>query len=188
MAANTFLALHWQRQEEYDLALRHLETALKLDPENPAYLAEIGNIHALLGDLEAGQSFYRQALEQSSNEPLYTREFLKFSIKYHLDLHKVALPAARQLVLSDPDNPASLNIMGELLLVMGDILNAERFFLRALAQNHEYDQAHLHLGDLYANQGKYDLATHHFTQVLESSTNPETKAWAKNALENLNSP
>ncbi|MFC1996358.1 tetratricopeptide repeat protein [Chloroflexota bacterium] len=188
ISANTFLALYWQRKDEYEIALEFFQAAANHDPENPAYMVEIGKITALLGDLEAGKEYYWQAILQSSNDSRYVREFLKFTLQYNLDLREVALPLARQLVILNPSDPASLDIMGEILVHLGDMLNGERFFLRALAQDMENDYAHLHLGDLYRSQTKYNQAKYHYGRVLETSTNAQIIARAQNALESNFSP
>ena len=188
VAANTFMGIYWQRQDAYDLALHYFRRAAKLDPDNPAYLVEIGNLVALLGDLERGEAYYRQAIALSPNDLQYAREFLRFSILFNLNLRDKALPVARQLVISHPEDFAALDLMGELLFRLGDVLNAERFFLRALAQNREYDQAHLHLGNLYRSQGKYDQARFHYDRVLESSGNAQTIAHAQEMLDLYFSP
>jgi len=138
---------------------------------------------ALLGDLDAGQEYYSQAIARSSNDPKYVREFLKFSMQFNLNLRQVAMPVARQLVLNDPKDPASLDVMGEILFLLGDMLNAERFFSRALAQDPKYALGHLHLADLYLSQAKHNLAFYHYGRVLEVATNPQVIAHAKNALE-----
>jgi predicted metal-dependent HD superfamily phosphohydrolase len=68
------------------------------------------------------------------------------------------------------------------------LLNAERFFLRALVLDPEFDQAHLHLGDLYRGQEKHYMARFHYGRVLEVSTNARAVARAKDALEPTLSP
>jgi Tfp pilus assembly protein PilF len=188
IAAITFFALYWQRNSENELALEYLQTAANLDPGNPAYLAEIGNLVALQGDLDAGQNYYIQAIALSSNDPKYVREFLTFSVQFNLNLRDVALPMARKLVMFEPKDPASLDLMGDILSRLDDLLNAERFFLRSLAQDPENDQAHLQLADLYRSQAKHNLAHYHYVRVLDASTNAQTKARAQEALELYNSP
>jgi tetratricopeptide (TPR) repeat protein len=183
LAANTFLSLYWHRQEDHDQALLYLQKAAELDPDNPALLVEIGNLSALLGDLETGQDYYHQAMTLRTSEPQYVREFLKFCLRYNLDLQEVALPLARQLVIFNPDDPASLDVMGEVLMRLGDLLDAERFFLRALEHDPTYDQAHLHLGNLYRLQSEPELARYHYGQVLELTTNAQTRMRAQEALD-----
>jgi tetratricopeptide (TPR) repeat protein len=182
LAANTFLSLYWQRNGENERALKYLQNASVIDPGNPAYLVEIGQLMALLGDLSTGEEYYWKAYELSSGDPKYVREFIKFSLQFNLDLRNTALQMARQLVVEDPENPISLDLMGEILLRIGDTLNAERFFLRALENNPDYDQAHLHLGEFYQDQGKHDLAGYHLTKVLDVSTNPITIERAQQML------
>jgi tetratricopeptide (TPR) repeat protein len=188
IAATTFLALYWNRQEDHDRALEFLQKAIELDPDNPALFVEIGNIVALLGDLEAGQEYFQQAIALRSSEPRNVREFLKFCLRYNLDLQEVALPLARQLVIFNPEDPASLDVMGEVLLRLGDLLNAERFFLRALELDPTFDQAHLHLGNLYRLQSESDLARYHYERVLELTSNAQTRLRAQEALDEYFSP
>ncbi len=188
VGVNTFMALYWQRQGEPELALESLQAALKLDPRNPALLVEIGNLVALLGDLEAGQEFYWQAIDYSPNDPKFVREFLKFSLRFKLNLREVALPVARQLVIRNPQDSASLVVMGEILFYLGDDLNAERFYLRALDYDPNYDQAHFHLGVFYRLQGKMDLAQYHYRRVIELTNNSLTMTRAQQALDEYFSP
>ncbi|HBY09027.1 MAG TPA: hypothetical protein DEH22_15075 [Chloroflexi bacterium] len=183
LAANTFVSLYWQRQGQPETALAYLQNAAELDPTNPDLMVEIGNLTAILGDLETGQVYYEQAIALRRNDPRYLREFLNFSLRYNLNLQEVALPLARQLVIYNPTDAASLDVMGEVLLRLGDLLNAERFFLRALAQNPDYDQAHLHLGGLYRIQGDADLARYHYNRVLELTSNAQTYARAQESLD-----
>jgi tetratricopeptide (TPR) repeat protein len=188
IAGNAFTALYWQRQGDYELAIAYLQTVAKLDPENPAYLLEIGNLMALSGDLDAGKDYYYQAIALSPGDPMYLREFLKFSTRFNLDLREVALPVARQLVMLNPDDAIYLDLMGEILFWLGDMISAERFFLRALAQDPDYDQAHIHLGNLYRSQGRDVLASYHYERVLELSDNELLIAHAQEALNPSISP
>ena len=59
VAANTFLALYWQRQRRYDLALDYLDKAARLDPRNPALQVELGNTMAIAGNLATAAAYYQ---------------------------------------------------------------------------------------------------------------------------------
>jgi tetratricopeptide (TPR) repeat protein len=170
-AANTFMALYWQRQDSYDQALAFTKKSVALDPDNPALLVQMANLFAALGDLEKGQEYYKKAMALHPNDPRYVQEFVKFSLQYNLDLREVALPMTRQFVISNPEDPAALDVMGEVLFRLGDLHSAERFFQRALDQDTTYDQAHLHLADLYRLQGEMGLARYHYQQVLKYTKN-----------------
>ena len=182
-AANTFMALYWQRQEAFDQAFTYTQKALALDPDNPAVMVQMGNLSALLGDLEKGENYYRKAMASRPNDAQFVREFIKFSLQYNLDLRATVLPTARQLVISNPEDPGSLDVMGEVLFRLGDLHNAERFFKRALDIDSMYDQAHLHLADMYRLQGESDLAKHHYHRVLLFSINAMTVQRVNETLE-----
>ena len=185
LAANTFLSLYWQRQGDLEKARTYLKTALKIDPRNPALLAEMGNLVALEGEIELAQDYYRQAIELTPNDPQYLREFIRFSLAYGLNLRTVVLPLARQIVMLNPRDPQSLDVMGEVLFHLGDLLNAERFYLRALARDPQSDQIHLHLGYLYDVQGKSKLAAAHYTRALDLTSNPATEQAIRQALDRI---
>jgi tetratricopeptide (TPR) repeat protein len=188
ISANIFMGFYLKRNGQPEAALVYLEKASEIDPKNPAYLVEIGTLMALSGDLESGKEYFIRAIELSSFDPKYVREFLKFSMQYNLDLRSVALPVARQLVLQYPKDPASLNLMGELLVRLGDMQNAERFFLRALSEDSIHDQTHLLLGQFYLGQGNFEAAEFHFYQVLEVSENQRIILIAQQALDLISHP
>jgi len=166
LSANTFMALYWQRQERYDLALDYLDTAAALDPRNPAVQADLGDNLGVLGDLVAAQEHYQLAIEYSPRDPTYLRAFALFCIRYNVDLRDTALPAARQAVIFAPEDPDSLDVMGQVLFQLEDFVNAERFYQRALENDPAYAPAHLHLGQLYIFEEKLALAREHLLQAL----------------------
>ena len=72
-----------------------------------------------------------------------------FAVRSQYQVRQVALPAARQLLLLTPADPAALDLMGQALLLLDDPLNAERFFRRAIQSDAGYSPAHLHLAQVY---------------------------------------
>jgi tetratricopeptide (TPR) repeat protein len=172
LSANTFMALYWQRQDRHDLALDYLNTAAALEPRNPAVQADLGNTLAALGDLVAAQEHYQQAIDYSPRDPTYLRAFALFCIRYNVDLRNIALPAAREAVILAPEDPESLDVMGQVLFQLEDLVNAERFYQRALENDPSYAPAHLHLGQLYIIEEKLALAREHILQVLDLSKDP----------------
>ena len=65
--------------------------------------------------------------------------------------------------------------------------NAEKYFLRAIRNDSDFAAAHLSLGQLYAQEGKYREAREHLQAVLslvpESSLTPTIKEMLKNLPE-----
>jgi len=146
LAANTLMALYWQRQKRHDLALIYLHSAAKLDDLNPALQAEIGNTLGLLGNLSSAESHYLRAVDLAPNDPTYWQILASFYIKYETKLREEGLAAARQAVILDQDDPASLDAMAQIYLLMESPHIARRFLDRALASDRTYAPAHLHLG------------------------------------------
>jgi tetratricopeptide (TPR) repeat protein len=182
------MALYWQRQESYDQALAYTKNAAAIEPDNPALMVQMGDLFALWGDLEKGLAYYRQAMTSRPHESQYVSEFVKFSLQYNLDLRATVLPISRRLVISNPEDPGALDVMGEVLFRLGDLLSAERFFQRALAQDPGYDQAHLHLADLYRLQGEMGLARYHYQQVLKYTKNSMTAQRVNEVLDTFFTP
>jgi len=63
-------------------------------------------------------------------------------------LEDVGLPAARQALTLEPDNPVLMDLLGTVYLQLADLDSAERFFLRALERDPEQAAILIHLGQL----------------------------------------
>jgi tetratricopeptide (TPR) repeat protein len=170
IAANTFMALYWQRQGSYDLALVYLHEAATIEPDNPTIKAEIGRTLAIMGDLEKAKGYYEQATKLAPNDPHFWLQLAGFSTKYEYQLRETGLSAVRNAILLNPEDPASLDMMGEIFILLGDLSSAVRFFHRAIKADPDYAPAHLHLGFAYVLQGEDDLARKHLTSASTSST------------------
>ncbi len=185
VAASTMLALYWQSQERFDLALEYLLQAARLDPRNPILQVQVGSTRAILGDLPGALQAYQQAVILAPKDPAYPRFLAGFSIKYEYHLRGLGLPAARQAVLLAPDDPANLDVLGQVFFLLDDATSAERFYQRALQADPDFAPAHLHLGLVYLQQGDSQAAVDQFT--LASRLAPGTPA-AEQAQRLLDNP
>jgi tetratricopeptide (TPR) repeat protein len=163
--ANTFLALYWQRQGETSRALQVLEEVNRLHPENPALLSELGNALAQTGNLQAALAAYQGAVRLAPDVPDYWRLLAGFSARYEYQIAAVGLPAARRAVALDPGDPANLDVLGQVLLLLQDFTSAERFFQRAVEADPSYAAGHVRLGLVYALRGEMDRAYDKWSQV-----------------------
>lgn len=163
--ANTFLALYWQRQGETSRALQVLEEVARLYPDNPALLSEMGNALAQTGNLQAALTAYQQAVGIAPQISDYWRLLAGFSARYEYQVSQVGLPAARRAVALDPGNPANLDVLGQVLLLLEDFTSAERFFQRAVDEDPNYAAGHVRLGLVYALRGEIDRAYQKWKQV-----------------------
>lgn len=166
LPANTFLAIYWQRQGEYQQAQNYIQAAAALDKHNPTLQIYLGEISAQMGDIAIAREFYERAIHLDPYDAATYQSLAEFCLRYNLDLQNLALPAARRSILLAPNNPASLDVMGQVLFRSGDYQNAERFYLRALSEDSNYAPAHLHLGLIDLLNGDSVSAYDRFSLVL----------------------
>jgi tetratricopeptide (TPR) repeat protein len=184
LSAHLFLSLYWQRQGQLDQALGYLKKAAALYPDHPTLQTEMGHVLALQGDLEAAQQAYQKATELAPQDPVYYRLLAAFSLEHNYQLSQTGLPAARRALLLSPDDPASLDMLGQVLLNLGDIANAKRFFERAILQQAEYAPALLHLGLINIDEGNRQAAYEKFHQALSLAPGTITADQAQRLLDN----
>jgi len=161
-----------------------LDKAAALYPALPAVQTERGHILALQGDLEAAQQAYQQAIGLAPQDPAYYRLLAAFSLEHNYQLSQTGLPAARQALLLSPNDPASLDMLGQVLLQLGDAASAKRFFERAALLQPQYAPAHLHLGLIYILEDNRPAAYEKFNQVLSQAPGTTAADQAQRLLEN----
>ncbi len=184
LAANSLMGIYWQRQERYDLALLYLHGAANIDDHNPAIEAEIGNTLALLGNTSAAESHYRRAAELAPRDATYWQLLANFYIKYEIKLREEGLAAARQAVILDSNDPASLDAMAQIYMLLDSPLIARRFLERALAADDDFAPAHLHLGLIHILEGNRLQAYQQFSLAKSlSEQDSQTAQHAKRLLE-----
>lgn len=167
LSANLFLALYRRRQGEWASALEILDKIAALYPQNPVIQIEMGNTLAEKGDAKTALTHYVRATQLSPSEPDCWLALAGFSVHIQYQVRQVALPAARQLLLLTPTDPAALDLMGQALFLLEDPFNAERFFQRAIQSDASYAPARLHLAQVYLLRGA-TVAAH---QELELTIN-----------------
>jgi tetratricopeptide (TPR) repeat protein len=156
--ANTFMALFWERQEDYSRAQIYLERAIRTSSNDPFLYSELGNILAKTGDLPAAQSAYETAIQLTPQDPLFYRLLAEFALQYQIQIREIALPAIRQAINLDPGNATSLDIMAQVMLMLQDYHSAERYAQSSLNADPDFSPAYLHLGTAYLYLGESVLA------------------------------
>jgi tetratricopeptide (TPR) repeat protein len=170
LAAHTLMAMYWSRRGSYDQALEYMQNAVDLDPQNPLLHIELANAFAQAGDMQSAYNSLEQAVTLAPEDPAILRQFVDFLLRYNYQLEQVALPVARRLVILEPEEPANLDSMAQLLIQLGDLNSAERFLGRALQADADYAPAHLHLGLVYVLKDERQAALNEFR--LASSLDP----------------
>lgn len=185
LAANAFTAIYWQRQGDLEQARRYLKRAARLESRNPALQIYLGELWAQEGELDTARLYYQNAIDLARRDPAVWRAYADFGLRYSLDLHTQALPAARKAVLLAPDDPDSLDTLGLVLFRLGDRLNAARLWRRALAQDQDHAPTHLHLGVLYWYRGETELARSHLSRANSLAPASPTGSQARRLLGEL---
>ena len=180
---NTLAALFFQRQGDYEKALEHLNISLDLQPGNPAITAEIGNTFGMPGDIETALNFYRQAAASVPKNPTYWYLLSQYSLNNDLQVRTTGIPAARQALLINPDDPIAADLVGYGYYLLGDGLTAERFLTRALQADPEYAPAYFHLGMLRFSQGDLSAANIQLRRTISLVPDTPLAAEAERILE-----
>jgi tetratricopeptide (TPR) repeat protein len=183
LAANSFLALYWQRRARPDLARQIFEEAVRLAPASPALQAALGEALAVNGDLSAAEAAYRKAAALAPNDPLYLRLLAGFALDYNYQPGEIAVQAARQAILLTSDAPENQDLMARVLLSQNDRAGARRFIDRALELDPGYAPAHLRLGALLLLEGEAEAARAELQRVIDLAPGSPEAAQAARLLQ-----
>ena len=185
LSANLFLALYGRRQGQLSRAQEILENLSLLYPDTAAVQIELGSTLAEKGDFKPGLSCYVSATELAPADPGSWLALASFAVRSQYQLRPVGLPAARQLLLLTPADPAALDLMGQALLQLDDPLNAERFIRRAIQIDAGYSPAHLHLAQVYLLRSATSAARQELSLVIALSPSSAEAGFARRLLGNI---
>jgi tetratricopeptide (TPR) repeat protein len=183
LSARAFLAMFWERQGRFDLALPAIQAAMELDPKNPTLTVQLASLQAASGKLAEAYKTYLLATDLSPHDPAYWRYMIRFSLQYDYQIDEIALPVARRLAAEYPEEAENLDLMAQVLMRGGDLDNAKRFLERTLQADPTYAPAHLHLGLAYALHEDLSAAYREFQRVLELAPSGPVADQAKRYLE-----
>ena len=81
-----------------------------------------------------------------------------------------------------PEDPANIDVLGQVLLALDDEMNALRFYHQALELDPEFAPAYYHMGILYSARDEVDLAVYYLSQAVAFSSNPALTDQAQRLL------
>ncbi len=167
--AYIFFAYHWRMKGQPTIAKIYLEIAARLDPANPAISAELAQVYADLGDLEAAKNALRFSVTLAPEDAQFWLLLARFSIERGIEIQTLGLPAARNAMLLDRENPDGLVLLGYAHLTLRNFDLAQRLLLRAVQMNPKLAQAQYYLGLLRRVQGDPERAraAWEYTQFLD---------------------
>jgi tetratricopeptide (TPR) repeat protein len=181
--ANTFMGLYWERQQDFTQANTSLDQAIAITPEDPYLYTEQGNILSKAGDLPAAQAAYEKAIQLAPKEALFYRLLAEFALENQIQIHELALPRARQAVMLNPDDPASLDLMAKVMIALQDYYSAKNYAQAAINTDPGFDPAYLHLGTAYLYLNESVLARQWLDKASKLNPSSWSAAQAKRMIE-----
>lgn len=181
--AQALQALQYRRAGEGERALEILRRVAAQEPQEPAWQLEMGYAFIEMGDSAAALPYFQKAVTLAPDRAALWRELAQFCIQYDADARALGLPAARQAVLLAPQDARSQDVMGWVLMNLGDYASAERFLQQALSLEDRSAQIHLHLGQLYLQMEDMERAFPHLTRARSLGKGTETEILARRLLE-----
>ena len=116
------------------------QSALSLNPLDPAAHRAIGSFHMRIGE--------------SSPDPGVRKDELK-----------TALSSFREAALLSPNYPDAYNEMGRCHFLLGEDARADELYQKSLRLNPNYSRTHMFLGEMRYRRGKLDQALQSFAEA-----------------------
>jgi tetratricopeptide (TPR) repeat protein len=126
-----FLGKHWLLGGEPARAVKAYEQAAMMAPEDPLIAIDLGAAYAAAGDLPAAKLAYQYAADLAPEDPAVWSLLAQFSLDYEIELDELGLPAARQAVMLQSRDAATLDRLGYTHFLIGNWTLAERFILES---------------------------------------------------------
>ena len=165
IAANSMLALYWQRRGDFSRAANLYRSAAALEPENPAWFAALGGLASVQGNLPSAEGYYHYAASLAEQEAVYWRMLAVFYLTNQIRIADQAFIAANQAVKLDPDDPANLDVLAQVYLQQDKPEEARRLLDEALQKDPRFAPAYLHLSMIFLLQGRAELAYFYLQQA-----------------------
>lgn len=163
--------LYFQRTGNFRSALTEFQTAALLDEKNPAWQVSIGENYSKTGDLIGALQAYQAATTLAPADANYWRLLAIFCGQNNVNIKDIGVPAAQKAVVLSNDDPASLDLLGWLLLLDARFEESERILKQAITFDPQNASAHFHLGLLYMEKEQRDLAYSHFVSARDLGSN-----------------
>ncbi|MCJ7626045.1 MAG: hypothetical protein MUO76_21345, partial [Anaerolineaceae bacterium] len=161
------LALYWRRNGEPERAFVALFDASKIEPDNGIWLLEMGLTKAEMGNIVSALKYLQQSVDIEPENPYYWQILAQFCVIHNTEIRNFGLPAARQFLLLSPNDAEALDLLGWVFMALEDNISAERFFMKALVVEPMHAHTHLHLGQLYLFENRYEEAYPHLSLAAQ---------------------
>jgi len=181
VSAHTNIGILYQQMKTYDLALKHLITATKLDPDNPLIFANIASFYLDFGQPELAMTALEKTLELNENKPsimMGNKTLIALYLKLGGALIKKGqLGQAKQAftlaIEAEPNNIATLITIGLEYFAVNATDPAKKYLEDVINIKPNSPQANYYLGIMYADSGEFDKSITAYSALIGSSVNSE---------------
>ena len=152
-AVNVQLAIEYMKLGRMGPSRDFLERALKQDPDNADVQLTAGLVYERLNDTPKAEKAYAMAARLGTRDPNIQNSYAGFLCRTGKAAagEKLFVEVARNPVYQTPE--VALVNAGVCMRSSGDVLDAERYFNRALAIRPNMPEALLQLGDVALERG-----------------------------------
>ena len=148
-----------------DVAIELITEAISIEPEEPFYHNNLGNVHRQEGALQAAEKCYRQALRI---QPDYIEAHYNLATvlrnQGHLD---GAVDSYRTVLRLNPDDFEALNDLGATLRQLGDLESAIEIYQKAVHLQPKIAHIRINLGLAFEQQENVDAAIACYEKAVE---------------------
>ena len=182
--ANAIHAMQQRRLGIPEIALSALYRVAHLEPDQGIWQLEIASTLVEMDAVAEAYPHFKQAVLLEPQNVQFWKALAGYCAATGVHLRDEGLPAARKVMLLAPDDPDSYDTMGRVLAALDDLENAVRYYQKAITLNPANASAHLHLAQVYLNQGKTQLALEHLAFAQSYAIqDPETLQTATRLME-----
>ncbi|HPH95192.1 MAG TPA: tetratricopeptide repeat protein [Anaerolineaceae bacterium] len=175
----------YQKAGQVEQAQGCFEGLARLEPERALWQVKIGEMLAQKGDLDGARARIEEAIRIEPQNAIGWRALARHVLNYEQNASGEALEAARKALLLGPDEAVNLDLMGEVMLMDGDILSAERFVRQALEKDENLGAAHLHLGMIHLERGETASAAAELRKAARLADDEAVRSLAERILSRL---
>ncbi len=171
-ATNMQLAIEYMKLGKLAASRDFIEQALSEDPSNPDVQMTAGLVYERLNDMPKAERAYAAGFRLGKGDPNIQNTYAGFLCRTGkaVEGEKLFAEVARSPLYQTPE--VALINAGVCVRTTGDLVDAEKYFNRALAFRPNYPEAMLQLGNIAFDRGDAALALDTVTRYL--AVNPPT--------------
>jgi tetratricopeptide (TPR) repeat protein len=133
VAVRVELAVYWQRHGQVEKAIYYLRSLAEDQTANALWQEDLGIAYSQSGDLVTAYDHFVAAVNLEPAEYELWMGLAQFCVQYDIYMEEVGLPSARKAVALALGDPKALVVMGQALILTGDVDNAAKFLAKAQA-------------------------------------------------------